>query len=173
MTQSNQSISPLRQRMLDDMALRKLSSRTQTQYIRAVKNFTRFLGKSPDTADAEDLRRYQLHRVEADVSNTTINATLTGLKFFFGATLDRPEAMRRMHHVYQPRTLPEILSTEEVTRLLQADVATKNRTKNERYFSASEYIFLELFSNLATNKWVNSGILLIDWQFKYRPALRC
>lgn len=125
MTQSNKSISPLRQRMLDDMALRKLGARTQTHYIRAVKNLTRFLGKSPDTADAEDLRRYQLHMVEEGVTSTTINATLTGLKFFFETTLDRPEVMRRMRHVYQPRTLPEILSTEEVTRLLQATDSLK------------------------------------------------
>lgn len=120
MTQSNKSISPLRQRMRDDMALRKLSSRTQTHYIRAVVNFTRFLGRSPDTADAEDLRRYQLQLVEHGVSSTTINATITGLTFFFGTTLDRPEAMKRMRHIYEPRKLPEILSREEVTRLLQA-----------------------------------------------------
>ena len=125
MTQSSKSISPLRQRMLDDMALRKLSSRTQSHYVRAVVNFTRFLGRSPDTADAEDLRRYQLRMAEEGVSSTTINATLTGLKFFFETTLDRPEAMRRMRHVYQPRTLPEILSVEEVSRLLQATDSIK------------------------------------------------
>jgi site-specific recombinase XerD len=111
--------------MLDDMALRKLNSRTQTQYIRAVKNFTRFLGRSPDTADAEDLRRFQLHMVEHGVSSITINATITGLKFFFDSTLDHPEVMRRMHHVYQPRKLPEILSVEEVARLLQATDSLK------------------------------------------------
>lgn len=125
MTQSNKSISPLRQRMLDDMELRKLKSRTQSHYLRAVKNFTRFLGRSPDTADAEDLRRFQLHMVEQGVSNITINATITGLKFFFGTTLDRPEVMRRMHQVYQPRKLPEILSREEVSRLLQATDSLK------------------------------------------------
>ena len=63
MTQNNESISPLRQRMFEDMVLRKLSERTQSAYIRAVKNLTRFLGRSPDTADDEDLRRYQLHLV--------------------------------------------------------------------------------------------------------------
>ena len=119
MTQSKKSISLLRQRMLDDMSMRKLSPQTQTAYIRAVKNFTRFLGRSPDTAGAEDLRRYQLHMVEQGTSSTTLNATITGLKFFFEVTLDRPEAMKKMRHVYQPRRLPEILSHEEVTRLLQ------------------------------------------------------
>jgi integrase/recombinase XerD len=120
MTQSTKPISPLRQRMLEDMTMRKLSARTQSAYIRAVANFTRFLSRSPDTADAEDLRRYQLHLVEQGVSTTTINATITGLKMFFEVTLDRPEAMKKMRHIYEPRKLPEILSTEEVTRLLQA-----------------------------------------------------
>ncbi|MGI9292681.1 MAG: tyrosine-type recombinase/integrase [Pseudomonadales bacterium] len=125
MTQSIKSISPLRQRMLDDMALRKLSPKTQKNYLRVVKEFTRFFGRSPDTADAEDLRRYQLHLVENGVSSTTLNATITGLKFFFETALDRPDVMRRMHHVYQPRTIPEILSVEEVTRLLQATDSIK------------------------------------------------
>ncbi len=120
MAQSTKPISPLRQRMLDDMRMRKLSPRTQTQYVRAVANFTRFLARSPDTADAEDLRRFQLHLVEQGVSTTTINATITGLKMFFDVTLDRPEVMKKMRHIYEPRKIPEILSTEEVTRLLQA-----------------------------------------------------
>jgi len=84
MTQSTKPISPLRQRMIEDMRLRKLSAKTQTAYIRAVANFTRFLGRSPDTADAEDLRRYQLRMVEQGVSSITLNATITGLKFFLG-----------------------------------------------------------------------------------------
>lgn len=125
MSYSSKSVSPLRQRMLDDMTMRKLSPRTQTQYLRAVKNLTRFLGKPPDTAEAEDLRRFQLHMVERGVSTTTINATLTGLKFFFATTLDRPETLRKVRPLYQPRTLPQILSTDEVTRLLQATDSLK------------------------------------------------
>ena len=119
MTQSTKPISPLRRRMIEDMRLRKLSPKTQKAYIRAVANFTRFHGRSPDTAHAEDLRQYQLHLVEQGTSSTTLNATITGLQFFFEVTLDRPEAMKKMRHVYEPRTLPEVLSLEEVTRLLQ------------------------------------------------------
>ncbi len=119
MTQSTKTISPLRQRMIEDMTLRKLNPKTQSTYIRAVVNLTRFLGRAPDTAEAEDLRRYQLHMVEQETTSTTLNATITGLKFFFEVTLDRPEAMKRMHHVYQPRRLPEVLSGDEVTRVLQ------------------------------------------------------
>ena len=120
MTQNNQPVSALRQRMLDDMQLRKLSWKTQGSYIRAVKNFTRFLGRSPDTAQAEDLRRFQLHMVQTGVSPTTINATITGLRLFFEITLEYPEAMKRMSPVHLVRKLPTVLSAEEVTRLLQA-----------------------------------------------------
>jgi integrase/recombinase XerD len=127
MTQNNQPITALRQRMLDDMQLRKLSWKTQGSYIRAVKNFTRFLGQSPDTADAEDLRRFQLHMVHTGVSPSTINATITGLRFFFETTLEYPEAMKRMSPVHLDRKLPTVLSAEEVTRLLQAAPDIKYR----------------------------------------------
>ena len=66
MTQSTQPISPLRQRMIDDMTIRKMAPKTQAAYIRAVKNFTIFLGRSPDTASSEDLRRFQLHLAWTD-----------------------------------------------------------------------------------------------------------
>ena len=99
MAQSTQSISPLRQRMIDDMTIRKLSPRTKSSYIRVVANFTRFLARSPDTA--EDLRRYQLHLVEQGVSSTSINANITALKLFFETTLERPEAMKKMRHIYE------------------------------------------------------------------------
>ena len=114
MTQSTKSISPLRQRMREDVRLRKLSPKTQTAYVRAVANFTRFLGRSPAKADAQDFRRHQLHLVEQGVSSITPNTTITGLKFFFEVTLDRAEAMKKMRHVYEPCKLPEVLSLEEV-----------------------------------------------------------
>jgi site-specific recombinase XerD len=114
------SISPLRQRMIEDMTLRKLSPKTQRNYIRAVKKLAQFLGRSPDTASAEDLRRFQLHLVEHGVSSITLNATITGLRFFFEVTLDRRDALAKMSHVYEPRKLPVVLSIEEVTRLLEA-----------------------------------------------------
>jgi integrase/recombinase XerD len=114
------TVSPLRQRMIDDMTLRRFSPKTQAAYLRAVLNFTRFLGRAPDLADVEDLRRYQLHMAEHGVSSTTLNATLSGLRFFFETTVDRPEVLKKVRHVYEPRKLPEILSVEEVTRLLQS-----------------------------------------------------
>ena len=114
------TISPLRQRMIEDMTMRQLAPATQRGYLRAVERFTRFFGDSPDTADAEDLRRFQLHLASAGASPTTINQTLTGLRFFYTTTLSRPESLAKVSSVHQPEKLPLILSQEEVARLLEA-----------------------------------------------------
>lgn len=120
MDSSTKGISPLRQRMIDDMRMRKLSDKTQSAYIRAVRQLAAFLGRSPDTATVEDLRRFQLHLVDHGSSPITLNATITGLKFFFEVTLDRGEVMARMQPVRVPHTLPVVLSREEVARLIAA-----------------------------------------------------
>ncbi len=127
MTHSNQSTSPLRQRMIDDMTLRKLCPKTQAGYLRAVIKFTLFFGRSPDLASPEDLRTFQLQQVEQGVSSTTINATITGLRFFFDVTLERPSALKRMSRVRQPQKLPQVLSVEEVERLLAGASNPKHR----------------------------------------------
>jgi integrase/recombinase XerD len=120
MTHTTKPISPLRQRMSEDMALRKLSPKTQSKYIRAVINLTRFFGRSPDTATAEDLRRYQVHLVDNGTSSIMLNAAITALRFFFGVTLDRADALAKMSPVREPRTLPVVLSREEVARLIES-----------------------------------------------------
>jgi integrase/recombinase XerD len=127
MTHSNQSISPLRQRMIEDMTMRKLSPKTQSGYIRAVEKLAVFLGRSLAAATAEDLRLFQLHLVRNGVSSITVNATITGLRFFFETTLDRGDALAKMSYLHQPRKLPVVLSVEEVTRLLQAVTNLKHR----------------------------------------------
>jgi integrase/recombinase XerD len=127
MTQTSKPVSPLRQRMIDDMMMRKLSLQTQGTYIRAVIKFTRFLGRSPDTATVEDLRGYQLHLVETGVSSTMLNATITALRFFFAVTLERPEALAKMSSVREPRKLPVVLSREEMARLIKAAANPKHQ----------------------------------------------
>jgi site-specific recombinase XerD len=77
------------------MKMRKLSDKTQDHYLRAVKRLAKFLGESPDTADAEDLRRFQLHLVEAGMTSAMLNATITGLRFFFEVTLEDPDRLCR------------------------------------------------------------------------------
>ena len=120
MSHTTKPISPLRQRMIEDMALRKLAPKTQSNYLRAVINFTCFLGCAPDTATPEDLRRYQLHLVNTGISSISLNGTITALRFFFGVTLERPEALAKMSTVREPRKLPVVLSREEVARLIDA-----------------------------------------------------
>jgi integrase/recombinase XerD len=122
------AVSLLRQRMIEDMRMRKLNPHTQDGYIRAVRKFTNYLGHSPDTATVEDLRNFQLHLVDHGVSPMTLNATLTGLKFFFDITLDRIELMARMQPVHVPRTRPVILSREEAGRLIAAAKTLKHQT---------------------------------------------
>ena len=111
---------PLRQRMIEDMRMRKLEPRTQEGYIRAVRKLSAYLKRSPDTATVEDLRNFQLHLVDAGTSPITLNATLTGLKFFFDTTLGRGELMARMQPVKLPRTVPVVLSTQEAAALIAA-----------------------------------------------------
>jgi len=125
MTHTPKPISALRQRMIEDMALRKLAPKTQSNYLRAVINFTCFLGRSPDTASPEDLRRYQLHLVETGTSSIMLNGTITALRFFFGVTLDHAEVVARMSPVREPRKLPVVLSCEEVARLIEAAATPK------------------------------------------------
>ena len=120
-------VNPLRLRMIEDMRMRQLNGKTQTAYIRAVRRFAGFLGRSPDTATAEDLRRFQLHMAEQGTSSMTINATITGLRFFFEVTLGRGELMTMMSAVREPHKLPVVLSREEVARLLAAVRNPKHR----------------------------------------------
>jgi integrase/recombinase XerD len=128
MDASPQAVSPLRQRMIDDMRMCKLSPKTQLQYIRAVRKLTGFVGRSPDTVTVEDLRRYQLHLVDHGTSPVSINAAITGLKFFFEVTLDRKDLISKMRPVRVPRKLPVVLSRKEAARLIAAASNLKHQT---------------------------------------------
>ena len=121
-------VSPLRQRMIEDMRMRKLAPHTQAGYIRAVRQFARYLNRSPDTATAEDFRNFQLYLVDHGASPITLNATIMGLKFSFGVTLNRGALMAKMQHVFVPRTLPVVLSRDEVKRPIAAAGNLKYQT---------------------------------------------
>ena len=123
-----QAPSELRLRMIEDMRMRKLELRTREAYIRAVRKLAKYLGRAPDTATAEELRNFQLHLVDHGVSPITLNATITGLKFFFEVTVGHGEVMAKMQPVHVPRTLPVILSREEVGRLIAAAGNLKHQT---------------------------------------------
>jgi len=120
MNSSTQKVSPLRLRMIEDMRMRKLAPHTQEGYIRAVRKLAQYLRRSPDSATVEDLRNFQLYLVDHGISAVSLNATISGLKFFFEVTLARPELMTGMQPVRVPRTLPVVLSREETARLIAA-----------------------------------------------------
>src|SRR5580765_3297537 len=100
------NVSPLRQRTIGDMRMRKFNGKNQIHYIRAVRRLAAFLRRSPDTATAEELRAFQLHMVDTGTAPPTINSTLSGLKFFFDVTLGRGELLVKVQPVHQPRPLP-------------------------------------------------------------------
>ena len=124
---TDKPISPLRQRMIEDMTARHFAEKAQTDYIRYVKSFAAFLGRSPDTASAEDLRLFQQHMTKTHVSPGVINATVVALRFFFKVTLERDDLIRRLTLVSEPRRVPIVLSPEEVARLLTAAPGVKYR----------------------------------------------
>jgi site-specific recombinase XerD len=128
MNPETKPVSPLRQRMLDEMRMRKLSPKTQSGYIRAVYRFASYLRRSPDTATDEDCRRYQLLLVDCGTSAITINATITALTFFFKFTVNRPDVISKMQYVDVPRIMPVILSPDEVTRLIRGAVSLRDKT---------------------------------------------
>lgn len=112
------TISPLRQRMIEDMNARNLSEGAQRGHMRACKRFAAFLKRSPDTATAEDVRRFQLHLMEDGTSIYTRNRTMTGVRFLFRVTLRRYDLAAEVFHIKQPINLPLTLSPEEAKRLL-------------------------------------------------------
>jgi len=117
---TDEAISPLRLRMIEDMTIRKLAPKTQQGYIRTIKDFAVFLGRSPDTASFEDIRRFQLHLAQSGAQAPIVNHTVSALRFFFRVTLKRHDIVEHTTFVRQPRKLPVVLSPEQVARLLNA-----------------------------------------------------
>ena len=124
-TPSPRPVSALRARMIEDMMVRGFTEETRTDYVRRVRAFAAFIRRSPDTATAEDLRRFQLHQRQSGMQPPSINNSVSALRFFFTATLDRPDLARRLTVVREPLRLPTVLSVEEVTLLLQSAPGAK------------------------------------------------
>ena len=120
-------VSPLRQRLIEDMNMRRFSRATQRNYIRDVGRFATFLRRPPDTATADDVRRFQVEQRDAGLPAPTMNSIVAALRFFFTHTLDRPDLARKLFRVTYPRKLPVVLSPDEVARLLQATACLKHQ----------------------------------------------
>jgi integrase/recombinase XerD len=124
---STNAISPLRQRMIEDMNARKLCGGTQRGHIRSCKQFVAFLKRTPDTATAEDIRRFQLHLSETSVSVCTRNRIMTGLRFLFRVTLRRLDLAAAIYHLREPQKIPQVMSPDETRRLLAVATSLKAR----------------------------------------------
>ena len=109
-------VSPLRQRMIEDMAARKLNPHTQRSHIYSCKRFAAWLKRSPDTATADEVRRFQLHLIESGASICNRNRIVTGVRFLFRVTLRRHDLAAEIWHLKEPQKLPPVLSPEEVKR---------------------------------------------------------
>jgi integrase/recombinase XerD len=126
MSETN-TLSPLRQRMIEDMAARKLNPHTQRSHIYSCKRFTAWLKRSPDTATADEVRRFQLHLIESGASICNRNRIVTGVRFLFRVTLRRHDLAAEIWHLKEPQTLPPVLSPEEVKRILTMATSLKAR----------------------------------------------
>ena len=111
---TTEAITPLRQRMIEDMKARKLCAGTQRGHILSCKRFAAFLKRSPDTANLEDIRRFQLHLAETDVSICNRNRITTGLRFLFRVTLRRLDLAEEVYHIREPQRLPLVMSVDEI-----------------------------------------------------------
>lgn len=124
---STVTVSPLRQRMIEDMNARKLFAGTQKGHIRSCKRFASFLKRSLDTATAEDIRRFQLHLSETSVSICNRNRIMTGLRFLFRVTLRRLDLAGEIYHIREPQKIPLVMSPDETRRLLAVASSFKVR----------------------------------------------
>jgi integrase/recombinase XerD len=124
---TTKAITPLRQRMIEDMNARKLCAGTQRGHIRSCKRFAAFLKRSPDTATLEDIRRFQLHLADTGMSICNRNRIMTGVRFLFRVTLRRLDLAEEVYHIREPEKLPLVMSVDEIKRLLAVVASLKTR----------------------------------------------
>jgi integrase/recombinase XerD len=129
-------VSPLRQRMIDDMTIRNMSSNTQKIYTRAVANFSAFHGRSPDKLGIEDIRAYRLHLLQRGLKATSMYPIIGALRFFYGKTLGQKEMVEQIPFARKEDTLPAVLTQDQVINLLKVEPNLKMRTAYTTIYAA-------------------------------------
>jgi integrase/recombinase XerD len=124
---SNQPITALRQRMIEDMTIRRLKASTQDFYQRTVARFARHFQRSPAELDYEHVRQYQLHLIQTGSPPVSVNRMMTALRFFYKVTMGRHDALEMIPLAREPKRLRQILTPEEVVRLIEAAPSRKYR----------------------------------------------
>src|SRR4030088_2996766 len=122
---STNTVSPLRQRMIEDMNARKLGAHSQKSHIDSCKRFAAFLKRSPDTATADDIRRFQLHLAESGISIPNRNRIMTGVRYLWRGTLRRRALASGVYHLEEPQTVPQVMSPDETRRVLAVATSLK------------------------------------------------
>jgi integrase/recombinase XerD len=117
---SDKPISDLRRRMLQDMTNRNFGTKTRHDYIRHIESFAKFLGRAPDTATGDDIRRFQAEQIAQGAQPSKMNTQASALRFFLGITCGRVELAHQVARTHYPRKLPRVLSPQDVARLLAA-----------------------------------------------------
>ena len=145
---TEQAISPLRRRMIEDISIRKFAAKTQHDYVQRVKDLATFLGRSPARVEAEDVRRFRLHLTANGAGTPKINATVAALRFFFKVSLDRPDLTKHLSFIHEPRKPPVVLSPDEVARFLEAAPGIKYKAALSVAYGAglrvSEVVWLKV-----------------------------
>ena len=124
---TTKAITPLRQRMIEDMNARKLGVHSQRSHIYSCKRFAAFLKRSPETATCEDIRRFQLHLADTGTSICNRNRIMTGVRFLFRITLRRLDLAAEIYHLREPQKIPQVMSADEARRLLAVASSLKAR----------------------------------------------
>jgi integrase/recombinase XerD len=124
---SKEVVSPLRQRMIEDMNARKLGKHSQRSHIHSCKRFAAFLKRSPETTTPDDIRRFQLHLIESGLSICNRNRIMTGVKFLVRVTLRRLDLAAEIYHLREPQKIPQVMSPDETRRLLAVATSLKAR----------------------------------------------
>ena len=124
---TTEAITPLRQRMIEDMAARKLNPHTQRSHISSCKRFAAWLKRSPETATPDEVRGFQLHLIESGASICNRNRIMTGVRFLFRVTLRRHDLAAEVWHLKEPEKLALVMSADEIKRLLAMASSLKTR----------------------------------------------